>query len=119
MTKTTRFRGRKFLSQAAATAALTIVASPRARARFRAPSDMLNIAGIGVGAMGRANLINSLRKISSPFAMSTGATRENPSTALDSDMRNCAPASRPRQRSPHPSSAAHLIARRLRRNLRT
>src|SRR6266478_3935185 len=49
---------RKFLSQAAAAAALTIVPRHVLGRGFVPPSDMLNIAGIGVGGMGRANLIN-------------------------------------------------------------
>src|SRR5467141_1332762 len=49
---------RKFLSQAAAAAAVTIVPRHVLGRGFVPPSDMLNIAGIGVGGMGRANLIN-------------------------------------------------------------
>src|SRR5713226_5159958 len=50
---------RKFLSQASATAAaLTIVPRYVLGRGFVPPSDMLNIAGIGVGGMGRANLTN-------------------------------------------------------------
>ena len=51
---------RTFLKQAAAVAAgVTIV--PRhviAKSGMTPPSDLLNIAGVGVGGMGRANLIN-------------------------------------------------------------
>ncbi len=49
---------RKFLSQAAAAAAVTIVPRHVLGRGFVPPSDKLNIAGIGVGGMGRANLIN-------------------------------------------------------------
>ena len=49
---------RKFISQAAATAALTVVPRHVLGRGFVPPSDKLNIAGIGVGGMGRANLIN-------------------------------------------------------------
>jgi predicted dehydrogenase len=49
---------RKFLSQAAAAAAFTIVPRHVLGRGFVPPSDKLNIAGIGVGGMGRANLIN-------------------------------------------------------------
>src|SRR5256885_1587677 len=49
---------RKFISQAAATAALTIVPRHVLGRGFVPPSDKLNIAGVGVGGMGRANLIN-------------------------------------------------------------
>src|SRR6266481_5486396 len=49
---------RKFLSQAAAMAAVTIVPRHVLGRGFVPPSDKLNIAGIGVGGMGRANLIN-------------------------------------------------------------
>jgi predicted dehydrogenase len=49
---------RKFLSQAGAVAALTIVPRHVLGRGFVPPSDKLNIAGIGVGGMGRANLIN-------------------------------------------------------------
>jgi len=49
----------KIYSQAAATAAtLTIVPRHVLGRGFVPPSDTLNIAGIGVGGMGRANLIN-------------------------------------------------------------
>ncbi len=51
------FTRRRFLSGAASAAALTI--APRhvlGGARHVAPSGKLNIAGIGVGGMGRANL---------------------------------------------------------------
>jgi predicted dehydrogenase len=50
---------RKFISQTAATAAaLTIVPRHVLGRGFVAPSDTLNIAGVGIGGMGRANLIN-------------------------------------------------------------
>jgi predicted dehydrogenase len=50
---------RKFLSDAAAgTAAFMIVPRHVLGRGFTAPSDLLNIAGVGVGGMGRANLIN-------------------------------------------------------------
>src|SRR5450755_3773865 len=50
---------RKFLSEAAAgTAAFMIVPRHVLGRGFTAPSDLLNIAGVGVGGMGRANLIN-------------------------------------------------------------
>src|SRR5438309_5272702 len=49
---------RKFLSQAAATAAVTLVPRHVLGRGFVPPSDKLNIAGIGIGGMGRANLIN-------------------------------------------------------------
>jgi predicted dehydrogenase len=49
---------RGFLSSAAVTgAALTIVPRHVLGRGFTPPSDMLNIAGVGVGGMGRANLI--------------------------------------------------------------
>lgn len=50
---------RKFLAEAAAgTAAFTIVPRHVLGRGFTAPSDLLNIAAVGVGGMGRANLIN-------------------------------------------------------------
>jgi predicted dehydrogenase len=49
---------RKFIAQGAVTAALTIVPRHVLGRGFVPPSDKLNIAGIGVGGMGRANLIN-------------------------------------------------------------
>jgi predicted dehydrogenase len=50
---------RKFLTDAAAgAAAFTIVPRHVLGRGFTAPSDLLNIAGVGVGGMGRANLIN-------------------------------------------------------------
>src|ERR1700732_3046829 len=58
MTEPNAIPRRKFISQAAATAALTIVPRHVLGRGFVPPSDLLNIAGIGVGGMGRANLIN-------------------------------------------------------------
>src|ERR1700726_2748983 len=59
MTESNATSRRKFISQAAATAAtLTIVPRHVLGRGFVPPSDTLNIAGIGVGGMGRANLIN-------------------------------------------------------------
>src|ERR1700757_4119035 len=50
---------RTFITKAAATTAtLTIVPRHVLGRGFAPPSDMLNIAGIGVGGMGRTNLIN-------------------------------------------------------------
>ncbi|MEQ1354479.1 MAG: gfo/Idh/MocA family oxidoreductase, partial [Candidatus Acidiferrum sp.] len=50
---------RKFLADAAAgTTAFMIVPRHVLGRGFTAPSDTLNIAGVGVGGMGRANLIN-------------------------------------------------------------
>src|SRR5437879_908991 len=58
MTENNSIPRRKFISQAAATAALTIVPHHVLGRGFVPPSDKLNIAGIGVGGMGRAILIN-------------------------------------------------------------
>src|SRR6202795_4742511 len=58
MTENNSIPRRQFLSQAAATAALTIVPRHVLGRGFVPPSDKLNVAGIGVGGMGRANLIN-------------------------------------------------------------
>jgi predicted dehydrogenase len=58
MTASNAIPRRKFLSQAAATAAVSIVPRHVLGRGFVPPSDKLNIAGIGVGGMGRANLIN-------------------------------------------------------------
>src|SRR5688572_23764538 len=50
---------RKFVANVAATtAAVTIVPRHVLGKGFTAPSDRLNIAGIGVGGMGRTNLLN-------------------------------------------------------------
>src|ERR1700736_4776335 len=50
---------RTFLRDVAtASAALTIVPRHVLGRGFTPPSDLLNIAGVGVGGMGRANLIN-------------------------------------------------------------
>ena len=50
---------RKFLAKAATTAAAVTIIPRHVLGRgFVPPSDTLNIAGIGVGGMGRANLIN-------------------------------------------------------------
>ena len=59
MTKNRQLTRRNFLSKTATTgAALTILPRNLLGRGFTAPSDTLNIAGIGVGGMGRANLIN-------------------------------------------------------------
>src|SRR5688572_1027900 len=50
---------RKFVANVAATtAAVTIVPRHVLGKGYTAPSDRLNIAGIGVGGMGRTNLLN-------------------------------------------------------------
>src|ERR1700747_510238 len=50
---------RKFLSTAAASGAAAAFVPRRVLGRgFTPPSDLLNIAGVGVGSMGRQNLIN-------------------------------------------------------------
>src|ERR1035438_1345266 len=50
---------RSFVTTAAANAAALAIVPRHVLGRgFTPPSDMLNIAGIGVGGMGRANLIN-------------------------------------------------------------
>src|SRR5437016_11750066 len=50
---------RKFVKDAASVAAgLTIVPRHVLGRGMTPPSDLLNIAGVGVGGMGRANLIN-------------------------------------------------------------
>src|SRR5260370_39465930 len=58
MTTNNAVTRRKFLRQAAVAAAVTIVPRHVLGRGFVPPSDKLNIAGIGVGGMGRANLIN-------------------------------------------------------------
>src|SRR5579859_5825317 len=58
MTKNNAIPRRQFLSQGAAAAALTIVPRHVLGRGFVPPSDTLNIAGVGVGGMGRSNLIN-------------------------------------------------------------
>jgi predicted dehydrogenase len=58
MTENKAIPRRRFLSQAGAAAALTIVPRHVLGRGFVPPSDKLNIAGVGVGGMGRANLIN-------------------------------------------------------------
>src|SRR5271165_1482049 len=59
MNKKTELSRRKFLtSVAAGGAAMTIVPRHVLGRGFTPPSDMLNIAGVGIGGMGRANLIN-------------------------------------------------------------
>src|SRR5499425_3809256 len=50
---------REFVKEAAATgAAFTIVPRHVLGRGFTPPSDLLNIAGVGIGGMGRQNLIN-------------------------------------------------------------
>jgi predicted dehydrogenase len=59
MAEKTEIPRRTFLTDAATTAAaLTIVPRYVLGKGFTPPSDMLNIAGVGVGGMGRSNLIN-------------------------------------------------------------
>jgi len=50
---------RKFLSNVATSSAAVAIVPRRVLGRgFTPPSDLLNIAAVGVGGMGRANLIN-------------------------------------------------------------
>src|SRR6202140_2936242 len=59
MSKKSDLSRRKFLSNVATGgAAIAIVPRHVLGRGFTPPSDMLNIAGVGVGGMGRANLIN-------------------------------------------------------------
>ena len=59
MTKKKEISRRAFLASAAVSgAALTIVPRNVLGRGFTPPSDMLNIAAVGVGGMGRTNLIN-------------------------------------------------------------
>jgi hypothetical protein len=58
MTPINAITRRSFITKAAATAAFTIVPRHVLGRGFVPPSDLLNIAGIGVGGMGRTNLIN-------------------------------------------------------------
>src|SRR5579864_4648790 len=59
MSKRCDLSRRKFLTNVATgSAAIAIVPRHVLGRGFTPPSDMLNIAGVGVGGMGRANLIN-------------------------------------------------------------
>src|ERR1700726_1365718 len=59
MSKKKEISRRTFLTKVAAGgAACAIVPRPVLGRGFAPPSDTLNIAGVGVGGMGRANLIN-------------------------------------------------------------
>ena len=59
MAASKQFSRRQFLGEAAAgVAAFTIVPRHVLGRGFTAPSDTLNIAGVGVGGMGRTNMIN-------------------------------------------------------------
>jgi predicted dehydrogenase len=59
MSRRTDLSRRKFLTNVAAGGAALTIAPRHVLGRgFAAPSDTLNIAGIGVGGMGRTNLIN-------------------------------------------------------------
>src|SRR5580692_2697692 len=59
MSKKSDLSRRKFLSNVAtSSAAIAIVPRHVLGRGFTPPSDMLNIAGVGVGGMGRTNLIN-------------------------------------------------------------
>ncbi len=59
MSKNNDLSRRKFLTNVAAGgAAMTIVPRHVLGRGFTPPSDMLNIAGVGIGGMGRSNLIN-------------------------------------------------------------
>src|SRR5271168_3500348 len=59
MRKSNDLSRRKFLTNVAAGgAALAIVPRHVLGRVFTPPSDMLNIAGVGIGGMGRTNLIN-------------------------------------------------------------
>src|SRR5580692_2605769 len=59
MSKKSDLSRRKFLSNVAtSSAAIAIVPRHVLGRGFTPPSDMLNIAGVGIGGMGRTNLIN-------------------------------------------------------------
>src|ERR1700681_2747359 len=59
MSRRTFISRRKFLADSAVTAAAFSIVPRHVLGRgFVPPSDTLNIAGVGVGGMGRANLIN-------------------------------------------------------------
>src|SRR5947207_5076517 len=59
MSKKKEMSRRKFLTEVAAGGAACAIVPRHVLGRgFTPPSDLLNIAGVGVGGMGRANLIN-------------------------------------------------------------
>src|SRR5438094_9871871 len=59
MSKKKEMSRRKFLTEVAAGGAACAIVPRHVLGRgFTPPSDTLNIAGVGVGGMGRANLIN-------------------------------------------------------------
>lgn len=72
---------RDFLKKAAVAAAgLTIVPSKTiAGLGHKAPSDTMNIVGIGIGGKGHPNLVGMKPRTSSGFAISTGNTRRTAS----------------------------------------
>ena len=102
---------------AATTAAVTIVPRHVLGRGFTAPSDRLNIAGIGVGGMGRTNLLNlgldnnivALCDVDWGYAGRNGPPRHSPARSEARSRIGCSrPTSRRRQRknSEHPRRLA-------------
>jgi len=71
MSKKKEISRRSFLTKVAAgSAALTIGSRENVLGRgFTPPSDTLNIASVGIGGMGRTNLVTSPARTLSPSAM--------------------------------------------------
>ncbi len=76
------FATRSVRLAAAATAASIVPRHVLGGPRHTAPSEKLNIAGIGVGGMGAATCATSSRRTSSPCATSTTTTPRRPSSAI-------------------------------------
>ena len=86
MTKVSR---RRFMSNvAAATAGFAIVPRHVLGRGFTAPSDLLNVAAVGVGGQGRANLINLASQNVVALCDVDWDYANKAFASLDSDMRN-------------------------------
>src|SRR5436853_7829292 len=110
MTEKNEVSRRTFLTKAAVGAAgLTIIPRHVLGRGFTPPSDLLNIAGIGVGGMGRVNLINlasqnivALCDVDWGYAEKSFARLDNEIQSLSARIANPdreqPPAGRPQQR---------------------
>src|SRR6516162_11901974 len=106
MTQENEMTRRSFLSKvAASSAALTIVPRHVLGRGFTPPSDVLNIACVGVGGMGRSNLINlASQNLAALCDVDWGYTDKNLSR-LDTDASNL------QQHIDHPDAAPPAGAR--------
>jgi predicted dehydrogenase len=107
MSKAKEISRRKFLANAAVSgAAISIVPRHVLGRGFTAPSDTLNIAAVGVGGMGRANLINLASQNIVALCDVDWAYAEKGFSRLDSDIERL----RKRVEQPAPSQTGESVA---------